>query len=50
MQHAGQRRIVNEAGSGENLVGNIQPLHRIPGKAALRRRFGHRARRGVSVE
>ncbi len=50
MQHSGQGRIVNEAGMGENLVGNIQPLHGVSGKAAARRCFGHRARGGMTVE
>ena len=50
MQHARQRLIVDEAGPGEHLVGNVDPLHRMAGQRAPRRDLRHGARRRFAIE
>ena len=50
VQHSRQRLIVDESRSGKHLVGNVDPLDRVSGQRASRRRLRPRVRRGVAIE
>lgn len=50
MQHVRQRRVVNEARPREHLIGNVDPLNRLPGNAARGGRLRDRFRGRAAIE